>query len=64
MYASATASYCDIENSRVMLTLRPASRLARTAGTPSFVPGILIMTFGRSTAAKMRCASAIVPWVS
>ena len=48
----------------VMLMLRPAARPARMAGKPSTVPGILIMTFGRSTAANKRCASETVRWVS
>ncbi len=34
------------------------------AGTPSTVPGILIMQLGRAMAPHSRRASAIVPWVS
>ena len=34
------------------------------AGTPSFVPGILTITLGRSTAVNRKCASSMEPCVS
>jgi hypothetical protein len=55
-----TREYASRENSSVMLTLMPAAIASSTAFAPSAVPGILIMTFGRSTVAQSRCASAIV----
>jgi hypothetical protein len=38
--------------------------LSSIAGSPSGVPGILMKTFGRSTAACRRCAASEVAWVS
>ena len=43
-----------------MFTLMPSARSRRVAAAPSGVPGTLIITFGRSTAAQSRRASAIV----
>ena len=43
-----------------MLTLMPAAMSWRTAIAPSAVPGTLTITFGRSTVAQRRCASATV----
>ena len=45
----------------VTLTGMPAATDSVMAGRPSRVAGILIMTFGRPTAAKRRLASAAVP---
>ena len=42
----------------------PSVSICRMAGKPSFVPGILIKTFGRFTAAKSLRASPMVPAVS
>ncbi len=42
----------------------PAAMVALIAGTPAAVPGILIITLGRSTAFHRRAAASIVPWVS
>ncbi len=44
--------------------LRPSERHCRMAGTPSAVPGILIITLGRLHWLQRRCASAIVARVS
>ncbi len=46
------------------LTLIPAAIVALIAGTPAAVPGILIITLGRSTAFQSRAAASIVPGVS
>ena len=46
--------------SSVMFTFSPAPMSVRTAIAPSVVPGTLIITFGRSTIAQSRCASATV----
>jgi hypothetical protein len=46
------------------LTLIPAAMVALIAGTPSAVPGILIITLGRPTAFHRRAAASIVPCVS
>ena len=43
-----------------MLTLMPSASSRRAAAAPSVVPGTLIITFGRSTTAHSRRASAIV----
>ena len=48
-YASATFSYAATENSSVTLTLIPSYIACSIAGTPSGVPGILIITLARST---------------
>ena len=42
-----------------MFTLMPSHRSASITGRPSTVPGILIIRFGRSTAAQSRRASAV-----
>ena len=47
-----------------MLTLIPSVNRPSIADHPSRVPGTLIMTFGRATAAHRRRASATVPAVS
>ena len=44
--------------------LIPSAIERRMAGMPSGVAGILIMTFGRSSACQSRLASATVPSVS
>jgi hypothetical protein len=49
---------------RVTLTLIPSAIAAVIAGRPSRVAGILISTFGRSTAAQRACAEAMVASVS
>ena len=64
IYASATASYIDIWNSRVTLTLIPSLMSCLMAGMPAGVAGTLIMTFGRDTVCHSRRASAMVPAVS
>ena len=63
-YASAWAVYCSAENSRVTLTGMPRAMLSSIAPSPSGVPGILMKTFGRSTAACRRCAASLVASVS
>ncbi len=63
-YAFAASSYRSTEKSSVTLMLIPAAIDALIAGTPAAVPGILIITLGRSTACHSRCAAAIVPSVS
>ncbi len=47
-----------------MLMLIPSERHVRIAGTPSAVPGIFTMTFGRAHDFQSRRASSIVPGVS
>jgi hypothetical protein len=49
MKASATFTYDSTENSSVTLMLMPSEMHCSIAGTPAVVPGILIITFGRST---------------
>ena len=41
-----------------MLTLTPSAMSCSIAGTPSSVPGTLIITLGRSMVVKRRLASA------
>ncbi len=64
MYASATFSYADCANSSVTLMLMPSLISVWNAGTPSGVPGTLIITFGRSISPHSRRASSCVPCVS
>ena len=64
MYASATFSYAATENSSVTLTLIPSYNACSIAGTPSGVPGILIITFGRSTRFQNERTCSSVPSVS
>jgi hypothetical protein len=47
-----------------MLMLMPSVRRRSIAGQPSFVPGTLIIRFGRSTSDQRRRASAMVFSVS
>ena len=63
-YASATASYRLTEKMSVMFTGIPEAIISSTAGSPSFVPGILIITFGRPTASNSSRTRAIVAFVS
>ena len=46
------------------LTLIPSKIAVSIASTPSAVPGILIITFGRETSFQYLRADAIVPAVS
>ena len=46
--ASAAARYCSRENSRVTLTGTPAKIASSMAGSPSWVPGILMNRLGRA----------------
>ena len=63
-YASATAAYRFTEKISVTFTGTPEAIVSSTAGSPSFVPGILIITFGRPTASNSSRARAIVAFVS
>ena len=47
------------ENSRVILTLMPSSVSCRIAGTPSTVPGTLIMTFRGRWPHNLRASSTV-----
>ena len=42
----------------------PSARHCSMAGSPSWVPGILIIAFGRFSAANRRRAAAMLPCVS
>ena len=64
MYARATSSYRSTLNSNVMFTFTPAAVSSSTAGTPSAVPGTLIIAFGRSMRAKSSLAFATDAFVS
>ena len=46
-YASAAATYCSRENSKVTLIGTPAKIASSMAGRPSLVPGILMKRLGR-----------------
>src|SRR5665213_106040 len=59
-YASAAATYCAPENSRVTLTGTPAKIASSMAGRPSLVPGILMKRLGRSARACRVLAAARV----
>ena len=63
-YASAAATYCSPENSRVTLTGTPAKIASSMAGRPSLVPGILMRKLGRPARAWSALAAARVPAVS
>ena len=63
-YASATSRWRSSEKISVTLTGMPAAIVSSIAGSPSFVAGILMNRFGRSTSACRRLASAIVASVS
>ena len=52
IYASATDSYCAIENISVTLMLIPAPIRLSIAGIPALVAGILIITLGRFSMEK------------
>ena len=62
-YASAAATYCSPENSKVTLTGTPAKIASSMAGRPSLVPGILMKRLGRSARAWRALAAARVPAV-
>ncbi len=62
--ASAAATYCSRENSKVTLTGMPAKIASSMAGNPSFVPGILMNRLGRFARAYKSFAAAIVLAVS
>jgi hypothetical protein len=64
MYASATFSYAATENSSVTFTLIPSYSACSMAGTPSGVPGILIITLARSTRCQNERTCSSVPSVS
>ena len=56
--------YASSENNNVTFTLIPSEIRVVMAGAPSGVPGTLIITLGRSTAAHNLRASAMVRSVS
>jgi hypothetical protein len=62
--ASAAARYCSREKRSVTLTGTPAKIASSMAGTPSFVPGILMKRFGRPARANSSLAAASVLAVS
>ena len=64
MYASATFLYASTAKSRVVFTLIPAAVDCRIASSPSSVPGILIITLGRSRRCQRCCAASMVASVS
>ena len=53
-----------MENSSVMLMFRPSAIIASIAGTPSGVPGIFTIRFGRLMRSTHWRTSRIVPSVS
>src|SRR3954449_5313134 len=64
MNAPATFSYASVENSSVTFTLMPSKIACSIAGSPSSVPGILIITLGRSTRRQYSRTCARVASVS
>ena len=64
MYARAARSYAWMAKSNVTLMLRPRLINSSIAGTPSGVPGTLIITLGRARRSKRLTASLIVASVS
>ena len=63
-YASAAARYCSRENSSVTLIGTPAKIASSIAGSPSFVPGILMKRLRRPARAWSSRAAASVVFVS
>ena len=62
--ASAAARYCSREKSSVTFTGTPAKVASSMAGSPSFVPGILMWRLGRPARAKSSFAAFTVSAVS
>ena len=62
--ALAAARYCSRENKSVTLMGTPAKMASSIAGKPSFVPGILMKTFGCAARAYKSLAAAKVLAVS
>src|SRR6266404_1954477 len=62
--APAAARYCRSEKRSVTLTGMPAKIASSMAGSPSFVPGILMRRLGRKARACRDLAAAMVLWVS
>ena len=65
IHASAAARWCSLEKSSVTFTGIPWWIASVIAGSPSFVPGILMKTFGRSMrVASSRTCAIVAPVVS